>query len=359
MPAVMRGCLLCVLLLADNTWCVAQEAKTTPDDAATINRILVDWKTRWERVDTVAYRLEGTREYKAGAMTGAPGAPRGPVPEKNIRSRVERRIEIDFRNGRARHESDLDLFGPNGHPMRSYSINLFDGEHRVRYAPRDRQPPIPRSHIGTETHYDYSEVVEFFTSVEPLLFAHGIVRFSPAVKDFSKPRDDADSFRILRRETLKDRPCVILSDSTAPERFPAELWVDLERASAIVQVKRPLDGRLRRTHQIDYGETEQGWMPQSWTCMEWTLTEPLRPFQIEKLWVEGVTENPELPLQRFRVKPEVGMVYRRTGHDDGWVYQGEGVPAIEAADYWIMKGWAKKRSPRQGPPSEPPPVDPY
>ncbi len=55
------------------------------------------------------------------------------------------------------------------------------------------------------------------------------------------------------------------------------------------------------------------------------------------------------------------MIYFRTGQPGTWVlvYQGEGVPPIEVVDYWIMKGWATKRSPRQKPLGEPPPVDPY
>ncbi len=82
MLTVTRWCFVCVLMFAAIKQCAAEDTATPTDDAATINRILADWKARWERVERVDYRLEGTREsgptrwVKNGAYCPEPGAMR-------------------------------------------------------------------------------------------------------------------------------------------------------------------------------------------------------------------------------------------------------------------------------------------
>ncbi len=239
--------------------CAAEVIATPLDDAATINRILADWKSRWERLDRVTYRLEGTREYKAGSMTGAPDTPPGPVPEKNIRSRVERRIEIDFRNGRSRHESDLYLFGPGGSPTQRYSITMFDGKDRVQFLPRERQEGIPKFVIWSEIHYDYPASTLFFDGVAPPLFSHGIVRVWPDANDVSRPRTNAEDFKVLRRKSYQGTPCVVLGDNAVPEWKRVEVWVDEDRASAITRADYYVKDRICWSlFDIDYGERSGG-----------------------------------------------------------------------------------------------------
>ena len=131
------------------------------------------------------------------------------------------------------------------------------------------------------------------------------------------------------------------------------LWVDEERASAVTRVDYYVKDRIwNDLLDIDYGETELGWMPRRWTHVGWSTNGPSIPLVTERIEIKETTANPDLPVERFQAKLETGMTYFRTGQPGTWVFQGEGLPPMEVGEYWIKKGWAKKRRPGQKPDEE-------
>lgn len=142
---------------------------------------------------------------------------------------------------------------------------------------------------------------------------------------------------MLRDESARNESDELKRDAVT------EVWVDLERESAVVRLDHYVRGRPHITFGAVYSGTDTRWMPESWKVTLWGR--PGGPPQfVEELRVVATDADPQLPPERFTAQLEPGMVYAR-GHGGGkplerLVYMGKGQPPVEAHEYWRRMGWA-------------------
>lgn len=316
----------------------ADPAEQPPEEATVLRRIFDDWAARRARFPRAVYEVEGTALVPSGRVRkDASGRAVGRRRESEFR--VSCRAELDFERGLARYERHWPLLNPGGKPVMNWQATLFDGEQRTQLAPRDRNPWVPENVIYTDIWYRWPRNMVFFSGCDPLLYGHGLVRAPVAPERLQTP-DGPEGVNVARREEYEGRSCVVLQTNqfvkykdVAPTENPGpwmdEIWVDVERESAVLRRDRFAGGKLMLRIAVTYEETEAGWWPAAWVYDEHPGLAAATHTEVAVLSRE--TGSP-LPPERFKIDPEPGIVFNRDGKS--LVIPAEGQEPIEAAEYW-------------------------
>ena len=351
---------------------------------ADLDRILADWKTRREMVDTIRYIGEGTVTVPKGAFNRdlPEDAPEGVnMPAEDYTFPVEYDWMIDFKNGRMCRKTKRQVFH---HPRRQFipdvTIEVCDGQVRRRWEPLSENtsethaPGVGQPEITDNLH------TAVRTEDFAVFLAHGY--FCPSSNPhktglFKWPIDRAD-FTIVGEKEHNGRRCVILRRAPGspepgfgPSHAYDEFWVDPRRDSAVVRWTRQTQwGQVAQSMELEYESVEGFWLPkemsfdqyQGWTPKEVRDLHLGRPSDIllnsMKLKLVRGDPNGPIRLESFQIKPKEGMLiedqqtgerYRHgaTRETDAKIFRGtvldQSGNSVADADVWLSMYWRPDR----------------
>jgi hypothetical protein len=286
-------------------------------DDEILARIKGDFDARYARFGRVRYEIEGSSTATKGTVSALMGY-KDPMPAQDV-SWPERRLYVaDFASARFRKEERGYVFAlEKGVLTNVGQFNVFDGKRHATFDPRElntspvRKPGPMQPDVYLENRKEAWSV--FGCPDYPILFAHGIVPPTSGKVDLLALRDDACWRWITQTGTgeIGGRNCVILHYRNPNDlgRVYNEYWVDLERESAVVRWTSYSSGiGARPTLEIQYRQTEHGWLPERWLMIVGADSAEHR--FIDELRVVAFDPEPIVDSKTFSTQPEPGMIVR-------------------------------------------------
>ena len=239
------------------------------DDHELVERIVNDWRER-QRISGVRYVVEGTYFIPKGFLSEPNET--FPLEDESYPQRIV--YYLDFENNRVRIERHgVEYFKDltKRIPRDTYWVQTFDGRVCMDYYPRARNDDLFRTNewANDVTVYKEGDRSFFFQKGDSaVMLPHGIT--PPTTWGFwrtgrLKPQLTSDAFVVHGRASRDGRACVVLR--TAPHlRKDAtwhELWVDVERRSAILRYLAYHGDDATPLKRLDmwYGEEAGGHYP--------------------------------------------------------------------------------------------------
>lgn len=293
----------------------AQEPKSN----ATIDKIYRDWEARWESIGMADYRVHGSELIPKGSRSREGKI----LPTEDIEREEGFRFVLDLRLQRHRLEpySDVINFETGILEEKRYSIVVFNGSEVKWFVPpkdEDHDDVVGKAGIIEGNMRAQGFQQEYW----PLFFGHGsvpafsIVHALPGRYHVTPDREDVE---IRGTARWKGRPCVLL------RRLPTkigvetydEYWIDTSRNSAIVRSTSHANGKVITDIQIQYEETDYGWMPKNWTLGRYTRGGETIMFK--RMNIQSRKFNPKLSDDVFEINFPRGTpvnVSTYEGHPD-------------------------------------------
>ncbi len=259
-------------------------AQSTPDKAAAIEKVLVDWKHRHDRFKSVRYVITGLTEKK-----NLPAGSKVPAvrPAKFV-------ILLDLVKGRVRIEKNQSGFAASGDRyIPGVSVIAYDGKSEQTNVDRvlcELGPTNPDICI-TKGALPQSTIQ---SELWPLLCVHGIVPTvnKPARMDQLPTRHTAEEFDSRGEVNQAGSRCLVLrTDPVASTPFLVdEFWIDPAKESAII--RQVYWGGKTPWFRFDmaYQKSKDGWMLASWT---WAHTSE-RLVEVSRFTVESMEIDPAI-----------------------------------------------------------------
>ncbi len=291
-------------------------AAQAPDPS--LERTFADWQKRRERIRSAHYRTEGEHVIPKGALGGvglAPSAP--PEPPRDVSAPVKWSMLLDLSTNRHRLEFDEKRFdSKTGQFFSDTWTNMFDGTVlRGTAARRDNHPPgrepaptDPDAGIYTGD----MRGAAFEAKMWPMFLGLGII-VPPGEEVYPGKLHttlDIEMFRVHGRAVHGGRPCLVIRcQPGAKSGLCYEYWVDTARDSSVVRLVRLVEGKTFGHAQIQYQQTQEGWLPKEWTYSLYgagskiTYSYHMRVKQLEV--------NPSVADDDFRPRVEPEMLVRK------------------------------------------------
>jgi hypothetical protein len=305
------------VMLTTVAFCVmSQNSLLANDDQAILTRIYSDWEHRQKVTKAFKYVFPGETTIPKGKWTGEPELSpdvKGEVPPQDTVVKDMKALLIDFESNMFRDELRTTLFsltsGKYDHP---YShITVFDGKTARSYRPRAENSNA--SYKPSEGQPDLWEGADLKDSTFridelPIFLGHGIT--PEGLPPAGQPRVPlkVGRFQIQGRGAIEHRECVILrAPPDVKCRKIDEVWVDLERKSAIVRfIRYRALNDVETQLDIQYRKYDDEWWPNSWVYASY------RNRKLQSSMRHQVTEfafNPNFEKKLFQIDLQPGMVY--------------------------------------------------
>lgn len=284
---------------------VAQPAQPAKDRGP-ITAAFADWQVRQKAVKTVRYVLSGTTDYIRPLSKDSPIN-----PAKDRVKPYRATVLIDFERNRYRQEEThyVPYADTAGYQKRSGTVT-FDGVEIRQGQPRD----IAEANggfdllIGKKAR-DNEQGSALTHMTWPILFAHGVVPtvHQPPYLERLPRTWSAEDFVAKGRHTLRGSACqVLLTESLGGmQSISDEYWVRPDRLSAVVRHVYLAGGQPWSRLDIDWGETEVGWMPTGWSLALTTSGKDVERLTTVK--VDRFEVNPTVTDADFTIPAVPGM----------------------------------------------------
>ena len=255
-------------------------ARAAPlSDQEVVRKILADFQARQRYVKTIRYSAIGTVTVGQGVHTGEPGSPEGAIsPATDVTCEQKRNWLIDFEQGLIRKESWHPAWSPEKQRfLFRYEMSLFDGETLRQYRPMElntaMESPNPEDERELLRYARERAVTRLWhIADQPLQYGHGLF----SLRGISEPElripFDESMFRLVARLPAEESSIfgqvVVRVEPTATSTFAGrkDLYVDLDRQSAVFRAIHYSGDTPFRTQDIAYQITDVGWLPHKWTC---------------------------------------------------------------------------------------------
>lgn len=247
---VTRMVFVCAAAIPVALCCNTVEGDVT-QSSEILPKIVADWNAR-QQIRGFRYRIAGTEVVRKGKISATypPGSFTGDIPPEDIRSRLTKEYFVDLERNRSRIETDHGIFDAEFSFVRSFEVDLHDGQKSQRFYPRQRN----QARFDDPARGAWAADVEFISDGRPafgryglpVLLAHGMVpvgdRGSTLGPAGTLRRDvTVGEFTVFGRAGREGQPCLVLRSQTDHTgRMPAfrEIWVDVEHGSTILRYVR-------------------------------------------------------------------------------------------------------------------------
>jgi hypothetical protein len=318
-----------VLLLAVTSIMVScwDSARAAPlSDQEVVRKILADFQARQRYVKAIRYSAIGTFTVAQGVHTGEPGGPDDAIsPPQDVTCEVRRNWVLDFERGLIRKES----WDPIWSPMKQrflfgYQVAMLDGSRVRLYRPRELNATIE-----DPLHEDTRELLVYpkeqanrlwDISDIALQYAHGLTTLDATWDTGLRGAPDESLFRVVVKTHPREGSGfggAVVRLHQPPDRgfpFTTDWCVDLDRDSAVVQVREYSGEVLRGSLELEYQKTAAGWLPQEWTSTILDGSGGL--ICSSSMEVVDYSIDPVLDLSEFTFTPRVGSVVLDTDGRD-------------------------------------------
>jgi hypothetical protein len=282
-----------------------------------LEKVFADWEQRFKRVNTVSYRLEGTNFTPKGAlplpiMQQPKGKATKELPVKDLNSRIERSLLLDFPTGRIRLEVNEQQFdGETGKERTPLAYKYtYDGIEIKSVANHSRgsQPKVGDPNVMITT--GNTKMRAFDSNYWPIFQAHGVIRAhgSWLLPGEFNIKPNKELFHIHGKIIHEGQVCLVIRTYPVNTCYD-EFWVDQKRDGAVV---RHLQCDQKGPHtdaDIQYQQTKGGWLPRSWTLTCRTPTG--RIWSQERIKVTELQVEPEIHGADFDIPIEPGMLVKK------------------------------------------------
>jgi hypothetical protein len=277
-----------------------------PPTEAEVARVTGLWEQRRQSVHFARYVLKWE-------WFPIPLPPNSPQPGEDGAFTGTGVVLLDFDNRRLRVDDDERFHNQHRRERLSrWRRSLrYDGLEQFRlrcYDNDDKTAPADPTWTHVEIGPWDQSSLGGFVDRGPLLWGHGFLwpGQDGNVQQFPLDRvAPPERFVAVGRDRIDGRQCVILRDEPDHPESLVFLWVDPERAGAIVRRRIvSQDGATSET-TLTYRQTSQGWFPSGWAS---THTKPGQSTAM--MWrarVESVTFNKPVPPSEFQIALQPGM----------------------------------------------------
>ena len=302
---------------------VAGALSCLADDAATMARVVNDWKRRSAAVRTARYVVSGTTTVTKGAYNdflGVPAASDHPPADTTIE--IKRSYIFDLEHNRVRKEiteriwsADLREFLPH------HEVFVFDGDHIVSWRPRDdnkvRGAP-PDEFFPEYGVFEPGAKMYFLRepSDMPLWFVHGAVDHAPPSASDLRHMIDPSSLAV-DQTAPSDVGYAMLFARSGPESI-YHYRVALAMDSAVVQWTSHDKGILSVELLVNYRDQAGARVPDTWSLTDYR--QGGRVGTSYRLKLHDCVLNGPIDAGAFVLKPRAGAV----------VHKGRGIHRVGA-----------------------------
>lgn len=330
-------------------------------DRGPITAAFAGWQARQKAVRTARYVVSGTVEFLRPDVHDDP-----PIPAGEQTKPFTATVLLDLHDNRCRIEFSHDWPARDGKVRKRSGIVTFNGVEARQGRPRE----IVEAQGGFDILIS-KKAPDGVTGgappseLWPMLFAHGVIPTIHQPIDLhrlTRPLS-SDDFVSHGRHALRGIPCQLLRTEPlmGSKANIDEYWVQPERRSAVVRYVSLTDDKPWLRLDIDWGESEAGWMPRKWTHAYYTpdgknLTR-LHTLKVDRFEVNPTVSDAdftipavpgmkevivaEYPPEGVRVQP--GHVGRRTYRiaDDGeWILtDSQGWKALDGTPIPLPSRW--------------------
>jgi len=274
-------------------------------DRAPITAAFADWQTRQKAVKTARYVLSGTTEFLRPLSPDSPVAPAGDHVKP-----YQATVLIDMQTKWFRYESTAYIPIESGGYQKRSGIVTFDGVEKRQGQTREAAEANGGFDLLiAKKHRDGEQGGQLSSELWPILFANG------AIPTVHQPADverlpltwSAEDFVAKGRHVLRGNACQVLRTEpfNGVSGISDEYWVRPDRLSAVVRHIYLTGGQPWSRLDIDWGETEIGWMPQKWTYALTVDSKNLNRLTTVK--VDRFEVNPTVTDADFTIPAAPGM----------------------------------------------------
>lgn len=310
----MRSYTRWLLLVAGLLVVPAVQGQAPAEPNALLDKILQDWRTRQQRTKNVLYKTTGTTVFPKGRFTGDPDLPQSvrdeTIPKEDHVAEVKYTWLIDFQNNRIRKESsNLGFSYKKQDFFPVFAVEAFDGQQHNVLSPKpsgvDYSSIIWPEFIIQRKDYSFLSTADY-----PVFLAHGVSLLAGqnSLKNLRVPINPKDYYYQGKGE-IEGRECVVLRTPLRVRCYD-ELWVDLQRDSAICRWILTCSGHTALHADVWHKESGGTWLPSRWKMTTYYPPSSGKIEQSISLEVTDIILNQNLALKDFLVKPEAGMVVR-------------------------------------------------
>jgi hypothetical protein len=319
-----QGCKTAGLTLFFVVAITATELLATDDKSATnsgndviLTKIMSDWKHRQELTHGFRYVADGQGIIPKGKLTGdrdlGPHI-KGEFPPEDLTYDENESWIIDFDTNRSRHELRTQcMMLPEGKLSPNYTVVAYDGNSDRVYTPRAEnsgpnfvppaaQPDLSDGQKASDRTLSYVWI--------PTFVAHGMIPEYLPLVEHPRVEITPSRFHFHAKASFMGRDCVVLRTVPDPKRGHVdELWVDVERRSAVTKFIRYRSvNDVFLLFEIQYQRDGAEWRPESWTQMVFR-NKKLSQSSRRRIVQYAVNPSSGADLFNFELKP--GMVYAK------------------------------------------------
>jgi hypothetical protein len=340
-------------------------AAADPPPDPRLEKVLMDWRNRRERVKTVRYCTSGetiipkgtARNASTGQLLGPDEPPHDIVCPKSVT------LLLDFTTNRHRLDVEEQFYSASHRQLmpKRVTTTVFDSNDlrtsglRPEGAPENLKAPndlvVKGNMRGSPFTSDYW----------PFFLGHGIVPLTTEqhiLPGRLAVAPQKETFHIHGEGVLDNRSCLVLRSKTWDYGNVGfdELWVDPARESAVVREAAYVNGTIYTDIQVDYQETREGWLPHGWTIstsLDGRLVSSVQRMQVDELDIDPAISDadfhadikpgdivmqasvPGSPDQITAPKPDPAKMYH-VSPDGSW---HELIGGAEARPLWVYFIW--------------------
>jgi hypothetical protein len=283
----------------------------TPNDSQ-LGQIAADWAKRQERIQRVRYRIEGEVLMPRANLTDAQNRPLNLPGEPSIKAPFRWIYLIDFSTSRCRIQEDATLFNVTENRLIcSGSLRSFDGT--STWGSRSPKSELPRKPTDPDLAIQSGDFryARYDPGTFPMFYGHGIVPYAGSDRIYTGHLSFKPSMQGLyvhRQVVQEGRSYLVLR--TGKRNVAAgsydEVWVDLERESAVVRHARMSGDAPLVDVWIWYRKTDHGWLTDRWEqTIGWKKIQETKRARVEALDVDPAVTDAD-----FRLEEKPGMLIK-------------------------------------------------
>jgi len=255
--------------------------KESPDANALLQKIVKDWQKRQQGTKNLLYRTLGKTTFPKGRFTGDADLPLAArdeiIPKEDFVSEVKYTWLIDLENNRIRKESSNFGFSYRKQAFFPvFEVEVFDGQAHKVLSPK--QPGVDYGSIIWPEFLIQRKDYSFLSTADyPVFLAHGVSLLAGrnSLSKLRVPVNSSDYYYHGRGE-IEGRQCVVLRTPLRVRCFD-ELWVDLERDSAVLRWVNICSQHTASRAEFWYQNTQSTWLP-SRLANDDLLSSRVRPY---------------------------------------------------------------------------------
>jgi hypothetical protein len=328
---------------------LALEPACADDSKDIVARILADWKTRQDQIQSIQVELSGTHFHPRGQydedVRRAAGDEAlrkiGHLPTDDVSYPLTTRYALHLDNNWARKDLDwmIMCIDEESEFQRRRTSHLFDGKQIRVYEPRQEntnstytppktQPELILQARGFKRAFFYGEDA-------PVLWGCGIVPIGAVDLERLRSVPDQHLFWFKGYGEIQGRRCLVLrTRNLSPKTEMAyEFWIDAEQGSSVVRSQKLISGEVDSQIDAEWKQVGQRWFPKHWRFSYYHLdpdkSNLVYSFEME---VERVTFNPALERSFFEVKLKPGMVVQDVVQDSHGVIGADGTSLLPLSE---------------------------